>query len=307
MTEKAGLIVIRGRKKNMATPTSYIARKFIEEGIDFVVAKVIETSGSTPRKRGAVMIMSSDGNFYGTVGGGLLEAETERLCRKVIKTKEQIIYDFILNDAKRGENALDMGCGGDAKIQVDYIEAAAPENFVEEFKLSSDAYIFGGGHVALALEPILRHVDFTTTIIDDREEYANGERYPKAKKTLVCNSFDNCFDEIETDEDSYIIIVTRGHRGDLQVLREALKRPYAYLGMIGSRRKNQLLFDTLIEEGFTQEQIDTVHAPIGLDIKSETPEEIGVSIVAEIIQVRAEKAEREMRFREVTDIHADRL
>ncbi len=99
--------------------------------------------------------------------------------------------------------------------------------------MESQAYIFGGGHVALALEPLLRHVDFRTTIIDDREEYANAERYPHAERTIVCDSFDNGFDEIETDEDSFIIIVTRGHKGDLQVLRQALKRPYAYLGMIG--------------------------------------------------------------------------
>ncbi len=289
----------------MATPISYTARKFIEEGIDFVVAKVIETSGSTPRKRGAVMLMSCDGNFYGTVGGGLLEAETQRLCRKVAETREKIVYDFILDEKKTGENALDMGCGGDAKIQVEYIEAANPGSFVEDFKMESQAYIFGGGHVALALEPLLRHVDFKTTIIDDREEYANEERYPHAERTIVCDSFDNSFDEIETDEDSFIIIVTRGHRGDLQVLRQALKRPYAYLGMIGSRRKNAQLYEQLLSEGVSQEQIDTVYSPIGLDIKSETPEEIGVSIVAEIIQVRAEKIEKEMRFREVKDIHAD--
>ncbi len=277
----------------MATPISYTARKFIEEGIDFVVAKVIETSGSTPRKRGAVMIMSFDGNFYGTVGGGLLEAETQRLCKKVAETRENIVYDFILDEKQTGENALDMGCGGDARIQVEYIEAANPGNFVEEFKMESQAYIFGGGHVALALEPLLRHVDFRTTIIDDREEYANAERYPHAERTIVCDSFDNGFDEIETDEDSFIIIVTRGHKGDLQVLRQALKRPYAYLGMIGSRRKNAQLYKQLLSEGVTQEQIDTVYSPIGLDIKSETPEEIGISIVAEIIQVRAEKVERE--------------
>ena len=99
--------------------------------------------------------------------------------------------------------------------------------------------------------------------------------------------------------------MTRGHRGDLQVLRQALQQPNAYIGMIGSKRKNRLLYDTLMEEGVTQEQLDYVHAPIGLKIKSETPEEIGISIVAEMIEVRAEKAEREMRFREVKDIHAD--
>lgn len=286
-------------------PISYIARKFIEENIDFAIAKVIETKGSAPRKRGATMIMTPEGNFYGTVGGGLLEAKTQELCQKVMETKESITYEYILDEKQSGENALAMGCGGDATVQVDFVEAANPGDFVEKFKLKSDAYVFGGGHVAYALEPLLRHVDFTTTIIDDREEYANPERYPNAERTIVCDTFDHCFNEIEPDEDSYIVIVTRGHRGDLQVLRQALTKPNAYIGMIGSRRKNSLLYEQLLKEGFTQEQLDYVHAPIGLKIKSETPEEIGISIVAEMIQVRAEKAEREMRFREVQDIHAD--
>ena len=159
--------------------------------------------------------------------------------------------------------------------------------------------------MAYALEPILRHIDFTTTIIDDREEYANPQRYPNAERTIVCDSFDNCFDQLEMDEDSYIIIVTRGHRGDLQVLRQALKLPHAYLGMIGSKGKNAKLYEVLKSEGVTQEEIDKIYAPIGLDIKSETPEEIGISIAAEVIKVRAEIIEREMKFREVPDIHRD--
>ena len=289
----------------MSQPISYIARKFIEENIDFVIAKVIETKGSAPRKRGAAMVMTPEGNFYGTVGGGLLEAKTQDLCRKVMETREPITYEFILDEQQQGENALAMGCGGDATVEVEFIDTSNPGNFIEEFKLKSDAYVFGGGHVAYALEPLLRHVDFTVTIVDDRQEYSNPERYPDAQRTIVCENFDHCFDEIETDDDSYIVIVTRGHRGDLAVLRQALTKPNAYIGMIGSRRKNSLLYDELKKEGFTQEQLDYVHAPIGLEIKSETPEEIGVSIVAEMIQVRAEKAEREMRFREVSNIHAD--
>ncbi len=153
--------------------------------------------------------------------------------------------------------------------------------------MASTAYIFGGGHIAYALEPVLRHVDFRTVVIDDRAEYANSERFPYADRTIVVKDFDDAFNEIQTDDDSYIIIVTRGHRGDLKVLRQALQRPFAYLGMIGSRRKNSLLYDVLREEGVTEKQISQIHAPIGLSIGSETPEEIAVSIVAEIISERA--------------------
>ena len=271
----------------MSQKLSYFARELIEQGEDFVIAKVVDTSGSTPRKKGAVLMMKKDGVTIGTVGGGLLEAETEKLCRKTFETKEKShVYEFTLDEKQKG--ALDMGCGGDATVQIDYIDASAPGDFVKEFKLASTAYIFGGGHVAYALEPVLRHVDFRTVVIDDREEYANPERYPYADRTIAVDNFDNAFDNIETDDDSYIIIVTRGHRGDLQVLREALKRDFAYLGMIGSRRKNELLFDTLRREGVPESKLAEVHAPIGLKIGSETPEEIAVSIVAEIIQVRSQ-------------------
>ena len=232
------------------------------------------------------MLMKKDGSTIGTVGGGLLEAETEKLCRKTFETKEKThIYDFTLDEKQKG--ALDMGCGGDATIQIDYIDAADPGDFIKEFKLASTAYIFGGGHVAYALEPVLRHIDFRTVVIDDREEYANSERFPHAERTIAVDDFDHSFYDIDVDEDSYIIIVTRGHRGDLKVLRQALKRPSASIGMIGSRRKNRLLYDTLMEEGVTEDQIAQIHAPIGLDIGSETPEEIGISIAAEIIGVRA--------------------
>lgn len=271
----------------MAEKLSYFARDLIENGEDFVIAKVVDTRGSTPRKKGAVLLMKKDGTTVGTVGGGLLEAETEKLCRKTLETGEKSrIYSFTLDEKQKG--ALDMGCGGDADVQIQYIDASDPGDFIDEFRLSDTAYIFGGGHVAYALEPVLRHVDFRTVVIDDREEYANGERYPEAAETIAVSDFDHAFDNIETDEDSYIIIVTRGHRGDLQVLREALKRPFAYLGMIGSRRKNGLLYEQLLKEGVTQEQIDEIHSPIGLDIGAETPEEIAVSIVAEIIQERSE-------------------
>ena len=271
----------------MSQKLSYFARDLIEQGEDFVIAKVVDTSGSTPRKKGAVLMMKKDGVTIGTVGGGLLEAETEKLCRKTFETKEKShVYEFTLDEKQKG--ALDMGCGGDATVQIDYIDAENPGDFVKEFKLASTAYIFGGGHVAYALEPVLRHVDFRTVVIDDREEYANPERYPHADRTIAVENFDNAFDGIETDDDSYIIIVTRGHRGDLQVLREALKRDFAYLGMIGSRRKNELLFDTLRREGVPESKLAEVHAPIGLKIGSETPEEIAVSIVAEIIQVRSQ-------------------
>ena len=289
----------------MAEPISYIARKYIEEGYDFVVARVVSTKGSTPRHSGAVMLMRDGGHTVGTVGGGLLEHETEKLCRRMLETGEKhMTYEFILDEKQKDRGALEMGCGGDATIELEYISAEDPGNFVEEFKVKSKAYIFGAGHVALATEPVLRHVDFDTFVIDDREDYANRERFPEAAEVIVCSDFDHCFDDIETDEDSYLIIVTRGHRGDLTVLRQAVEKPHAYIGMIGSRRKNQLLYDQLREEGVSDDKIAQIHAPIGLEIGSETPEEIGVSIAAEVIQVRADLTPEEKKIDSKAMLHA---
>ena len=288
----------------MADKISYIARKFIEENVPFVIARVIETKGSAPRKRDAVLLMNFEEKTWGTVGGGLIEAETERHCREQLKTKEKLrTYEFILDENATGEGALAMGCGGDATIQIEYVDPQNPGSFVEDFKTSSQAYIFGGGHVALALDPVLRHIDFDTTIIDDRAEYACAERFPQSR-VIVCENFDHCFEEIEPDEDSFLIIVTRGPRGDLQVLRQALRKPHAYLGMIGSRHKNNLLFEKLLEEGFTQEELDSVYTPIGLSIKSETPEEISISIAAEMIMVRADHNEAVTATRHAENLRA---
>lgn len=270
----------------MSNKIIYFARDLLEKGEDFVVAKVVNTHGSTPRKSGAWMIMEKSGATVGTVGGGRLEAETEKLCKQTFETKEKDkIYHFKLNTEER--DALDMGCGGDADVQIQYIDAARPEDFVEEFNLKSTAYIFGAGHVGLALEPILRYVNFQTVAIDDRDEYANRQRFPEAAQVKVIPDFKHAFEDLETDENSYIIIVTRGHMGDYDVLKDALKQKSAYVGMIGSRKKNAMLFDMLRKEGYSEEDIKRVHAPIGLSIQAETPEEIAISVAGEMIQVRA--------------------
>ncbi|MEG2322982.1 MAG: XdhC/CoxI family protein [Anaerovoracaceae bacterium] len=274
------------RGKEMSNKIIYFARDLLEQGKDFVIAKVVDTKGSTPRKKGAWLLMKEDGTRLGTVGGGRLEAVTEELCKETFKTKEKSkIHHFKLNTEEK--DALDMGCGGDADVLIEYIDAAHPEEFKAEFNLKSAAYIYGAGHVGLALEPILRYVDFQTVVIDDRAEYANRERFKEADEVKVISSFKEPFKEIETNEDSYIIIVTRGHMGDLDVLRDALRQKSAYVGMIGSKSKNKMLFDMLREEGYSEEELGKVYAPIGLSIHAETPEEIAISVVGEMIQVRA--------------------
>ena len=271
----------------MASKLEYHIRDYIENGRDFVVARIVATRGSSPRKEDSILVMNDNGKFMGTVGGGRIEAETEKKCKEVFESKNtegEMCY-FVLNNEEEG--ALDMACGGEADILVKYIKADDPGNVLDFFVNEEVAYLFGGGHVALALEPILRHIGFDTVVIDDRAEYANPERFPSALRTIVVDSFDSDFEGIECDENSYIVIVTRGHKGDLGVLRWALKQERAYLGMIGSRKKDAILYDILKGEGVTQEELDKVYAPIGEAIYAETPEEIGVSIAAEMIRGRS--------------------
>lgn len=269
---------------------SYIGKDLIEKGEDFVIAKVVDTHGSTPRKKGACLLMRQDGTRYGTVGGGKLEAEVERICLETFRTKESQIYHFRLT--AKEQQGLDMRCGGDADVSIEYVDAKKPESFIADFDAKATAFIFGAGHVGQALEPILRYVNFTTKVIDDRPDFANRERFPEADEVVVIDSFLDAYQGMETDENSYIIIVTRGHSGDYDVLKQTLKRQTAYIGMIGSRSKVAEVYRMLREDGFSQEDLDRVYSPIGTDIFAETPEEIAISITGEMIKVRAGHGDR---------------
>lgn len=268
----------------------YIGKDLIEKGQNFVVAKVVDTQGSTPRKKGAWLLMKQDGTRYGTVGGGKLEAEVEKICLQTFQTQESMIYHFRLTP--QDQQGLDMRCGGDADVSIEYIDAQKPDRFISDFDTKATAFIFGAGHVGQALEPILRYVNFTTKVIDDRPDYANRERFPDADEVVVIDSFLDAYQGMETDVNSYIIIVTRGHSGDYDVLKQTLRKTTAYVGMIGSKNKVAEVYRMLREDGFPQEDLDRVYSPIGTSIFAETPEEIAISIAGEMIKVRAGHGER---------------
>jgi xanthine dehydrogenase accessory factor len=164
------------------------------------------------------------------------------------------------------------------------------EIFIEPILPSSLLYIFGAGHVALELFKAARNAGFECIVADDREAYANAERFPGAVQ-IVSSDFDEAFKELAPVESSYIVIATRGHRDDMRVLRWAVQTPARYIGMVGSKRKAITVFRELTREGLSPELFDRVHSPVGLDIGAVTPEEIAVSIVAELIAVRR-RAER---------------
>lgn len=149
--------------------------------------------------------------------------------------------------------------------------------------------LLGAGHVGMPTAHLAALVGFQVVVIDDRAEFANRERFPDAADVQVVSDFDRALADVTVDEASYIVIVTRGHLHDRTVLIQALQTPAAYIGMIGSRRKRDAIYGALLKQGFTQTDIDRVYSPIGLNIGAETPEEIAVSIVGELIQVRAER------------------
>jgi xanthine dehydrogenase accessory factor len=161
------------------------------------------------------------------------------------------------------------------------------EVLLEPILSEPTVYIFGAGHISQQLSPLAKRVNFKVVVIDDREMFANRERFPEADEVIV-SEFEECFDRFSIDESSYIVIVTRGHLYDGFVLEQAVKTNARYIGMIGSKKKVRTLYQNLMEKGVPKEALNRVHAPIGLDIHSETPEEIGVSIIAELIKARGE-------------------
>jgi len=150
-------------------------------------------------------------------------------------------------------------------------------------------YIFGAGHISREVNDLAVRVGFTTVVLDDRAEYANRERFALPAEIIVLESFDNCYNGLQIDDDSYVVIVTRGHAYDKTVLAQSLHKKAGYIGMIGSNRKRDAIYKALLADGFTAEQLEKVHCPIGLKIETETPAEIAVSIVGELIEKRAQK------------------
>lgn len=167
--------------------------------------------------------------------------------------------------------------------------------FLEWLRPRGTVYVFGAGHVGVCVAHLAAYVDFRVAIIDDRPEFAHEQNVPEADEITVIDSFDEYFATAGLDEDSYVVIVTRGHAHDKAVLGHALRTTAGYVGMIGSRRKINLIYQALLMEGFAREDLERVHAPIGLPIGGETPQEIGVSIVSEMVQVRSRKDQIQRR------------
>ena len=159
---------------------------------------------------------------------------------------------------------------------------------IDPLRKEETVYLFGAGHVAQPTARLAAFVGFRVRVVDDRAEFANADRFPEAEEVRVATDFDSALKGIAVDRSGFIVIVTRGHLHDKTVLMQALRTEAAYIGMIGSRRKRDHIFNALLKQGFTENDLKRVHSPIGLDIGAETPEEIALSIVAELVKARAQ-------------------
>ncbi|MBI4481441.1 MAG: XdhC family protein [Acidobacteria bacterium] len=243
-----------------------------KSGEPAALVSLIGAKGSLPRKDAAKMLVRRDGSFVGSIGGGCTEAEAWQHARKVIESGEATALTFHLTQDDAAESGL--LCGGTMEV---YIEPIYPDPVL---------YIFGAGHIAQPLCKIASMVGFQVVVADDRPMFANRDRFPDAHEILAENDFEEIFPKVKVNEYSYIVIVTRGHRHDLTVLRWAVQTDARYIGLVGSKRKIAILFKEVEQAGIQVERMDRIYTPIGLEIGSETPEEIAVSVAAELIALR---------------------
>jgi xanthine dehydrogenase accessory factor len=244
--------------------------KLRREGKRGALATIVHTNGSIPSYESSRMLVREDGSIAGTIGGGCVEAEVWAAAKEVMQAESPRKMTFSLNNEANYDNGLI--CGGTLEI---FVEPILPQPVL---------YIFGGGHVSIALANAAHTAGFAIGIVDDRESFANRERFPMARE--IYTSFEESFVKIEPTAATYMVIVTRGHKDDMHVLRWAVGTSPRYIGMIGSKRKVLSVYRALEKDGIAPEKFTAVHAPVGLDIGALTPEEIAISITAELIAIR---------------------
>src|ERR1700687_5655530 len=235
------------------------------------LATIVQVNGSIPSYESAKLLVREDGSMLGTIGGGCVEAEVWNIAREVMETERPRHLNFSLGQDAAYDNGLI--CGGQLNV------------FVEPIVPQPRAYIFGAGHISKSLSKVASLAGFATVIVDNREAFANRERFPDADE-VHAEEYEEVFPKLNVRDTSYLIIVTRGHRDDMRVLQWAVTTNARYIAMIGSKRKVIGVVKELEKEGFPRAAFERVFAPMGFEIGAITPEEIAVSVVAEMIAVR---------------------
>lgn len=332
------------------------------QGLSTVMVSVTASSGSVPRGAGARMLVGSGGRICGTIGGGAVEYEAEKLAVTCLEQKCSEIRPFCLAPNQTAD--IGMVCGGDVNVCFQYIDPKDHETgaaalsaldclsanrrcwmvtvrnscnsirwltVCEEQKLEkllaellpdiaecerarcldrrflgfagkdqsvcverlcdgSRVYVFGAGHVARELVPLLTHLGFACVVMDDRESFADPAYFPAEAQVLKVD-FEKLPDAVQVRDGDYAVIMTRGHQYDTRIQAQMLRTNASYIGVMGSRKKKAAVREALKKEGFTDTELDRIKTPVGLAIHAETPEEIAVSIAAELIMVRRDKAD----------------
>jgi len=247
------------------------ALKALDVGEDAALVTIVSTQGSTPQRVGARMLVFADGRTVGTIGGGCYESDAAGKARESLRTRKAGIARYDLTDALAEENGL--MCGGRMEV------------FIEPLDPSPRLIIVGAGHVSQHVARMAADVGFRVHVLDDREAFANRERFPAAAEVTVAD-IAGYLAGADLPPTAYVVVVTRGHTHDLAAMRALAGRPLRYVGMIGSRAKVARIFEALAADGAPAEWLRQARAPIGLQIGAVTPEEIAVSIVAELVAVR---------------------
>ena len=243
----------------------------MKRGEAVALVTIVRASGSTPQRTGAKMLVFADGRIVGTIGGGCYENDAFWKAREAINTGRPSLLHYDLNDDFAQENGLI--CGGQMDVHVDPLIP------------SPHLFIIGAGHVAWHLARAASEADFRVHVVDDREKFANRERFPNAEAVVV-TPIGEWLHAADLPASAYVVIVTRGHQNDLESMRALAARDLRYVGLIGSRAKVTRIYNALLAEGMPVECLRRVHAPIGLNIGAVTPAEIAISILAQLIAVR---------------------
>ena len=251
--------------------------KLRRNGSQGALATIVQHLGSTPRKDNAKMLIRDDGSSFGSVGGGCVEAEIWSKAQEVIRSGRATLLSYAMTDEDAEKDGLI--CGGTVEI------------FIEPILSNPQLIIMGAGHLGQAIARWAGPLGFEVCVLDDRDSFASEDRFPDADR-LIVDSFDSGLKQLKIRKGSFILVVTRGHRHDQMATESAIQTEARYVGLVGSRRKIKIIVENLLEKGLPPDSFHRLYAPIGLDIGSETPEEIAVSVMAELIALRKDRHQR---------------
>lgn len=272
-----------------------LAEERMRAGEAVELVRIEAVHGSTPRSDAALMLVTAGGESFGTVGGGAAEGRAQTEALALLKAEADGRRVYLLGQQEAAD--LGMVCGGDMELSFQYLGAdERGYGRLAELRATAEAarasvYLFGGGHVAEALAGLLHGLDFRVIVYDDRDSFVGAERFPMAEQWIAA-PYTELTEHVQPGPGDYGVVITRGHSFDYEVTRRLLELGLEYIGVIGSRAKMKVVEGKLRADGFEEAQLSGLYTPVGIQIGAETPEEIAVSIAAELILVRARREKR---------------